>query len=476
MKKNRRDFLKMTGLGIAGAGVLNSYASGSKNENDRTLAETMKEYEKNHKQSFNMSGYAATAINKVRVGIIGVGQRGPTYIKIMGRVEGVDIRAICDIRPEKAEVSKKMAENLGYNPDIYSGDKDAWKKLCERDDIDLVIVTTPWTMHAEMGVYAMKQGKHTAIAVPAAATIEECWQLVKTSEDTKRHCMMLENCSYHTFQMLTLNMARKGFFGEIVHGECAYNSSKMRNNFSKTMYWDMWWLKEYSKRKGNIYPTHGLGPVCQIMDINRGDKFEFLVSVESKDFMMGAKANELAATDSFYEEFANKDYRGNMNTTIIKTTKGRTIMLQHGATSPSPETYIHGIYGTKGAALKYPYPPRISTGNHKWASPEEFEVIQKKYSPEIIKVMDEMANKIGGHGGSDTYKCWRLIDCLRHGFPVDIDVYDSVTWSCILPLSSWSVHNQSNSIQIPDFTAGAWKSNERNMDIELKNYGKTLIR
>lgn len=242
------------------------------------------------------------------------------------------------------------------------------------------------------------------------------------------------------------------------------------------MYWNMWWLKQYASRKGNIYPTHGLGPICQIMDINRGDKFEFLVSVESKDFMMAEKAKEQAATDRFYQEFANKDYRGNMNVTLIKTAKGRTIMLQHDATSPSPETYIHGIYGTRGAALKYPLPPRISTGNHRWASQEEFGEIEKKYQPEIIKVMNDMANKIGGHGGSDTYKCWRLIDCLRHGFPLDIDVYDSVTWSCILPLSAWSVYNQSNSIQVPDFTAGAWKSNQKNMDIDLKYFGRTVLR
>ncbi|MEN8226758.1 MAG: acetylgalactosaminidase, partial [Bacteroidota bacterium] len=193
-------------------------------------------------------------------------------------------------------------------------------------------------------------------------------------------------------------------------------------------------------------------------------------------FMMGARAEELAATDSFFEEFTGKEYRGHRNTTIIKTTKGKTIMLQHDAATPSPTTYIHGIYGTKGSALKYPTPPRISTGNHEWASQEEFEAIQKKYTPEITKVMDEIAKKIGGHGGSDTYQSWRLIDCLRHGFPLDIDVYDSVTWSCILPLSSWSVNNNSNSIQIPDFTVGAWKTNERNMDVELKNHGNTVIR
>ena len=242
------------------------------------------------------------------------------------------------------------------------------------------------------------------------------------------------------------------------------------------MYWDMWWLKEYASRKGNIYPTHGLGPICQIMDINRGDKFEFLVSVESEDFMMNNKAVELAATDDFYLPFAVKDYRGHRNTTLIKTTKGRTIMLQHDACSPSPTSYIQGIYGTKGSSLKYPLPPRISTGNHKWASEEEFNEITKKYTPEIIKRMDVMAKKIGGHGGSDTYKSWRLIDCLRGGFPVDIDVYDSVTWSCILPLSSWSVNHQSNSIQVPDFTAGAWETNERSMDIDLKYNGKTNFR
>ncbi|MCK5205815.1 MAG: Gfo/Idh/MocA family oxidoreductase, partial [Desulfobacterales bacterium] len=209
MKKSRRDFLKMTslaGLSIAGGGVMKSSASESVNRDESNLAQVIKDYEKDHIQHFNMSGYGAPGMDIVRVGIIGVGQRGPTYINTMGRIEGAEIRAICDLRSEKAEEAKKMAGKLGHQPFVYSGDKDIWKKLCERDDIDLVIVTTPWTMHAEMGLYAMNQGKHTAIAVPAAATIEECWQLVKTSEKTKKHCMMLENCSYHNFQMLTLNM------------------------------------------------------------------------------------------------------------------------------------------------------------------------------------------------------------------------------------------------------------------------------
>lgn len=248
-------------------------------------------------------------------------------------------------------------------------------------------------------------------------------------------------------------MARQGFFGEIVHGECAYSTSKMGSNFSKTAYWEMWWLKQYANRKGNIYPTHGLGPVCQIMDINRGDKLDFLVSVESKDFMMGAKAKELAKADDFYKPFVDKDYRGNMNTTIIKTTKGRTIMLQHDATSPSPHNLIHGIYGTKGAALYDPQPPRLSVGDHQWVSPETYKTLEEKYTPNIIKKMGE-ASKRSGHGGSDLLIDWRLIDCLRNGLALDQDVYDAVSWSSIVPLSEWSVNNKSNSIEIHTTTMG----------------------
>jgi hypothetical protein len=478
MKSKRRTFIQTLGLsGIVAMSPLRSQAFNEKTEDSLDkYKKSIDKIEKKHVQRFNMSGYAAPPIDNVRVGIIGLGNRGPTYIKTMGPLKGVQIKALAELRPEKARQAERMAKKYGHNPDIYTDDENAWEKLCERDDIDLVIVTTHYPVHAEMGIYAMKNGKHTAIAVPVASTIEECWELVRTAEETRKHCMMLENCSYHTFQMTTLNMARKAFYGELVHADCAYNSSKMHNNFTKNFYWNMWWLKEYASKKGNIYPTHGLGPVCQMMDINRGDQFDFLVSVESKDFMMADKAAELSAKDPFYNEFVGKDYRGNMNSTIIKTKKGRTILLQHDATSPSPETYIMGAYGTKGASLKYPDPSRISTGNHKWASQDVYEKTMEKYKPKIIKTFDEMANKLGGHGGSDAYKSWRLIDCLRGGYPLDIDVYDSVTWSCILPLSSWSVCNKSNSIKIPDFTAGAWKKNERNMDIDLQYYAGTMLK
>ena len=474
MKKNRRDFIKLTsitGLGLTAGGLMKNYAS-QFNYDDSNLAQDIVDFEKEHTQHFNMSGFAAPKISTVRIGIIGLGHRGPSHVKTMNRIDGVEIKALCDLRPEKAESAKKLLENTDHNPVLYSGSKDEWKKLCERKDIDLVIVTTPWYMHTEMAVYAMEQGKHVASEVPAAATIEEAWKLVETAERTQKHCMMLENYSYMPFQLLMLSMARQGFFGEIVHGDCAYNTSKMKNNFNRNMYWNMWWLRQYGSRKGNIYPTHGLGPIAQMMDINRGDKFEFLVSVESRDFMMGAKAKDLAATDSFFEEFTDLDYRGNMNTTIIKTTQGRTIVLQHDATSPSPHDMKHGIYGTKGSALYDPQPPRISTGNHKWASPEEFEKIKEKYTPEIFHKFNKLSSR---HGGSDLKEDWHLIDCLHNGLPLDQDVYDAAAWSSILPLSDWSVRNNSNSIKVPDYTAGAWKTNERNMDINLKRGGNTKV-
>ena len=475
MKSNRRNFLKiagLTGAGISGIDRLSSLAAMPDKSYPADLPGFINQYKDTHVQKFNMSGFSAPPIPVVRVGIIGLGQRGPAHLKSMTLIDGVEVKALCDLIPEKAQKAKKMLEGTVHNPDLYSGGKDEWKKLCERSDLDLIIVTTPWYMHSMMAIYAMEHGKHVASEVPAAGTIEECWQLVETAERTRKHMMMMENYAYMEFQLLTLNMARKGFFGDIVHCEGAYNTSKMNNNFSKSMYWDMWWLRQYASRKGNFYPSHGLGPIAFAMDINRGDQLDFLVSVESSDFMMNKKATELAETDPFFKPFSGKDYRGNMNVTVIKTKMGRTIMLQHDATTPSPHNLIHGVYGTKGAASYDPQPPRISTGNHQWVNQDEFNKIKEEYTPELTKKMAEVAKK-SGHGGSDIQEAWRLIDCLHNGLPLDQDVYDAAMISSIVPLSAWSVNNRSNSIDVPDFTAGAWKKNKRNMDINIERGGNT---
>ncbi len=465
MKSNRRNFLKysgLTGISLAGANLFKSYAASTEFPEAKT----------NH-QHFNMCGYAAPKLDTVRIGFIGLGNRGPGAVERMMHIEGVEIKALCDLQSEKVNAVKKSLEGSVHRPDIYTDKADEWKKLCERPDIDLVYIATPWSLHTPMAMYAMNQGKHVCTEVPAAKTIDECWQLVKTSEHTRRHCMMLENCCYDFFELLTLNMARQGLFGEIVHGEGAYIHDLLEGNFSKDKYWNMWRLKE-NFRNGNLYPTHGLGPVAQVMNINRGDNMKSLVSSSTKDFTMGAKAKELAAKDEFYKPFANKSFRGNMNTTTVHTEKGRTIMLQHDVSSPNIYSRIYKISGTKGSSLKYPLPARLAIGDEDWLSEEEYKKIEDKYQPAIVKKVGEMAKQVGGHGGMDFLMDWRTIDCLRNGLPLDIDVYDAALWSSIAPLSEWSVANKSNTITVPDFTAGSWKTNQP-VDILLQTGGTTKV-
>jgi predicted dehydrogenase len=465
MKSNRRNFLKysgLTGISLAGANLFKSYAASTEFPEAKT----------NH-QHFNMCGYAAPKLDTVRIGFIGLGNRGPGAVERMMHIEGVEIKALCDLQSEKVNAVKKSLEGSVHRPDIYTDKADEWKKLCERPDIDLIYIATPWSLHTPMAMYAMNQGKHVCTEVPAAKTIDECWQLVKTSEHTRRHCMMLENCCYDFFELLTLNMARQGLFGEIVHGEGAYIHDLLEGNFSKDKYWNMWRLKE-NFRNGNLYPTHGLGPVAQVMNINRGDNMKSLVSSSTKDFTMGAKAKELAAKDEFYKPFANKSFRGNMNTTTVHTEKGRTIMLQHDVSSPNIYSRIYKISGTKGSSLKYPLPARLAIGDEDWLSEEEYKKIEDKYQPAIVKKVGEMAKQVGGHGGMDFLMDWRTIDCLRNGLPLDIDVYDAALWSSIAPLSEWSVANKSNTITVPDFTAGSWKTNQP-VDILLETGGTTKV-
>ncbi|GAB3646654.1 Gfo/Idh/MocA family oxidoreductase [Echinicola sediminis] len=467
MSNNRRDFLKLSGL--AGMGLVGAGMSGF---TQAELDEVLKQSKRKHSQRFNMSGYAAPKLDVVRVGFIGLGMRGPGAVERMSKIKGVEINALCDLRPEMVDEVQKTLKGTPHKPTSYSGSAYAWKEMIDKEDLDLVYIVTPWEWHTPMAVYAMEAGKHVAVEVPAATTLEECWQLVETSERTKKHCMMLENCCYDFFEMMTLNMARDGFFGDVMHGEGAYIHDLLGLNFSKDAYQDMWRLKE-NFRDGNLYPTHGLGPVCQIMDINRGDQMDYLTSLSSNDFMMKSHAQELAGDDNFFASYATKNYRGNMNTTMVKTKKGRSIMIQHDVTSPRPYSRIHLVSGTKGMARKWPK-EGVATG-HRWFTDEQMTELQEKYTPEITKKVGEMAKKIGGHGGMDFMMIWRLIDCLRNGLPLDQDVYDAALWSAIAPLTEWSVANRSNSIDVPDFTGGAWKTNAP-VDVTLKGGGTTEVR
>jgi predicted dehydrogenase len=475
MKTNRRSFFKIAG--VAGAGMLAGGLSSCKSNGKQPapLAFIEEAAKRAHTQLFNMSGYAAPKIQTVRVGFIGLGQRGPGAVERLSNIEGVEIKALCDRHMDRVEKAQQILSDYGLPmAKAYGGSDEAWKELCQSNEIDLVYICTPWKLHTPMAIFAMENGKHAVTEVPAATTIDEAWQLVATSEKTKKHFMMLENCCYDFFELLTLNMVRQGFFGELVHAEGAYIHDLRELNFNKNGYDNMWRLKENQHRKGNLYPTHGLGPVCQAMNINCGDKMDYLTSVSTIDFQMAAMAEDLTKVDAFYKEFATPTYRGNMNTTIVRTEKGKTIMIQHDTTTPRPYSRIHLLSGTKGVAIKWPEPERISL-DHEWFDSAKMDEIREKNTPEIVKRVGEMAKKIGGHGGMDFMMDWRLIDCLRNGLPLDQTVYDAALWSSIAPLSEWSVANRSNSIQVPDFTCGSYKSNLP-VDISLSKGGNTSVR
>lgn len=458
MPTTRREFIALTGAtttGLLAANMLRgASATAATPVNPAAFAKP------NRRQAFNMSGYAAPKLERVRVGIIGLGNRGSSALPRHKVIEGLEIKAICDLRPERVALAQKALQGTRHTPATYTGSEDAWKEMVARDDLDLIYICTPWPLHAPMAIFAMEHGKHAATEIPAATSIEECWQLVETSERTKKHCMMLENCCYDFFELLTLNMAQQGFFGEIVHGEGAYIHNLMELNFGKEYYQGMWRLKQNATRNGNLYPMHGLGPIAQIMNINRGDHFDYLVSMQSADFQMRQMADELAAKDPAFGPFAGKNYRGNMNITSVRTGKGRTIMVQHDVTSPRVYSRLHTVVGTKGSAQKYPLPARIATDHKGWVSDDVYKQLEEKYTFELVKQIGATAKKVGGHGGMDFLMDWRLVSLLRNGLPLDMDVYDAAAWTSIGLLSEVSVANRSLAVDVPDFTAGNWKTNK----------------
>lgn len=473
MDNNRRKFLRRIaiGSGVLATG-LPSFAKviGTTDEQMNRSSDS-----ENKAQHFNMCGYAAPKIETVRIGVVGLGQRGSEAVERLSFIDGLEIVALCDKYPDRVASSQKSLEKMKRpKAKEYSGEE-GWKAVCESNDIDLIYTPTPWHLHTPIALLAMKNGKHAAVEVPAAKTLDECWQLVETSEKTRKHCMMLENCCYDFFEQLTLNMARQGMFGEIVHAEGAYIHDLTKDwLFNKNAYADMWRLKENIGHNGNLYPTHGLGPIAQCMNINRGDKFDHLVSMSSNDFTLNNKAKELAAKDDFFKEYADQPYRGNMNTTLIRSNKGKTIMVQHDVSTLRPYSRIHLVSGTKGAAQKWPGPQRIAFG-HSWIKTEELKQLEEKYSPPIVKHIGSIAKEVGGHGGMDFIMDWRLIDSLRNGLPLDQDVYDAAAWSCLVPLSQRSVAKKSRTVDIPDFTRGAWQSNKP-VSLSLEGGATTGVR
>ncbi len=407
-------------------------------------------------------GFRAPALERVRVGVIGLGHRGPAAVNRLSRIPGVEVVALSDLYEDRvARQAKTLVEQGRPAPKTYFGSKDEWRRLCEAPGLDLVYICTPWLWHAPMAVYAMRCGKHAATEVPAAVTVEQCWELVRTAEATRRHCMMLENCCYGENELFALTLCRKGLLGELVHGEAAYihdlRASKLRSE-AEGGYQGQWRLEWSKQHTGNPYPTHGLGPVCQYLGINRGDRFEYLTSVSTAQFGLSRAAAARFGRNSAQAKAA---YRlGDMNTTVVRTYRGRTVLVQHDTTSPRPYSRHNMISGTQGILADYPLRVALEPKAHDWMGEKELAALKSAHTHPLWRSSGETAKKVGGHGGMDYLMDLRLCHCLQQGLPLDIDVYDTALWSSLVELSEQSVLRQGEPVEIPDFTRGAWKSAE----------------
>ena len=437
---SRRDFVVRAAIGSAGVVIAGDIA------NSPLLAATP------HK-SATMIGVPFEARERVRLGIIGVGGRGTSLLRDLLAVDGVDVKAICDLVPEKVAHAQKMVTDAGQpQPTGFSkGDFD-FKNLNQLE-LDIVYIATPWNWHVQMAVDTMKNGKHAAVEVPAATTSQECWDLVNTSEATRKHCVILENCCYGESELMVLQMVRDGAFGEISHGEAAYLHD-LRGIVTANEGEGLWRRVPHMKRNGNLYPTHGLGPVAHYMDIHRGDRFDYMVSVSSLEASLSAYVKSHFPEGD--PKRSEKYICGDMNTSIIKTVKGRTILLQHDVVNPRPYSRLNMIQGTKG--LFADYPARIFIDGQKDEEWQKVDTFKEKYEHPLWKDNGEMARKTGGHGGMDYIMNFRLMDCIKRGLTPDIDVYDAAAWSAPTPLSEASVAGNGAPQKFPDFTRDHWRS------------------
>jgi hypothetical protein len=399
-------------------------------------------------------------LEKVRLGFIGMGARGPSHLDASMNCEGVEIVAIADPHVPSANKGAKMTTDKGRPaPKLYTnGDKDYERMLAE-NKLDAVFISTPWDWHVPQSVACMKAGAHALVEVPAALTLEGCWELVETAEATQRHCMMLENVNYGREELMVLNMCRLGMFGELLHGEAAYIHDlrwQMKEIEHGTGSWRTY---HYTKHNGNLYPTHGLGPVAWYMDINRGDRLDFMSSVSCP-----ARARAIYAKQEFPEGHERRSLRftcGDLNTSIAQTVRGKTLMIQWDEQLPRPYTRHNLIQGTRGVWGGFPARVAIEGVTKEFESWTQGAAVGEfftKYDHPLWKKLEVEAKRHGGHGGMDFVMVWRIIYCLRNGLPLDQDVYDAAAWSAVTPLSEISVANRGRSVDFPDFTRGKWRT------------------
>jgi len=416
-----------------------------------------------------MTNFRVAPMKKVRVAIIGIGERGLAAVSRVSILPGVEFAALCDLRPERVDLALRNLTERG-RPGAkrrYEGKEDSWKGACDDPDVDVVYIVAPAALHAEMELYALCAGKHVLVEVPGARTNDEAWEIVETCERVRRHCMMLENCCYGEYELLAYNLCHQGALGTLTYAEGGYihnlvsrhleNDFRNRHRFGGGV--EQSW--------GNTYPTHGLGPICLYMDINRGDRMADIVSVSS----LSAAHREFAAAKYGPNDWQNRlDWRtGDMNTSIIRTARGRTILLQLDMSTPRAYSRLNLIQGSKGCFCDYP--PRLSLADVPgeetgWRSEalygkgkdklwtESFE----KYRHPLWKRAGDIAKQVGGHGGMDFFMDLRWAYCLQNGLPLDMDVYDLAAWSSVVPCSAASDRAGGKWVDLPDFTRGGWKT------------------
>jgi predicted dehydrogenase len=450
---DRRNFLKKTSISTASLYVSSSVSCASENATKPSLGGYM-------------GDFSASKLNTVRIAVIGVGARGSGHAKQLAIINGTEIVAIADIFEDLVDrsVANWIEAGNGRHQNIarYFGADDEWKKMLAEVKPDAVFIATNWSNHAPMAIETMKQGAHAFVEVPIAVSLQEMWDIVDTSEQTQKHCMMMENVNYGREELLYLNLCRQGKIGEILHAEAAYIHELRFQMEEQERGTGSWRTHHYAKRNGNLYPTHGLGPVAQYMNLGRGeDQFDSLVSFSTPAIGRQAYAEKNYAADHKWNAL---DYKGgDLNTSIIKTHLGRTIMIQWDETSPRPYTRHNLVQGTKGALAGYPTRVAFEGGvegatdsHHRWAQGEQLEALFEQYEHPMYKRLGALSTKMGGHGGMDFMMLYRAIECLRTGTPLDQNVYEGCLWSSVAPLSEASVAEGGMPQNFPDFTRKQW--------------------
>jgi len=440
---SRRDFLKFsakTSMGMALGGMALSGCAGVPMTQPNTM-------------------FRDKPVGKVRIGYVGVGGQGGGHVNNLSKITDAEIVAVCDIREERTKWAQDKLVAAGKpKPTAYTkGDYD-FIRMCETEDLDLVYTATPWRWHVPVCVAAMKNGKHAATEVPAAPYLEDCWKLVETAEKYQKHCVMMENCCYDRMELMIFNMVRQGLFGELQHAECGYLHDLRGLKLSETAYQGMWRVYHSIKRNADLYPTHGLGPVAQWLDINRGNQFDHLVSMSCNSRGLPLFAEKKYGPDS---KWAKAKYKlGDVVNTLIRTTNGQTVLITHDTNLPRPYSRKILLQGTKGIVRKYPEEKIHIEGTspgHGW---EEVKNYYEKYDHPLWKDMQDKS-KGAGHGGMDFIEDYRLVECIKEGKPTDMNVYDAAAWSAVTSMSEKSIAKKSGSVDFPDFTRGKWKTTPR---------------